>query len=267
MSKRKWPSFLLVLGMAFSMAGCGDGAVQPAAPQELDTPQYSVSVQMGDISFENIPEEELHTAEGGAKVIPAKPAAKPEGAASSGGVSEGQAPERGTKTQPEQPETAPEGGITPDTVWEDDDTATYHAFTMPDKAMMDENGCIGVLSIPTIELNLKVYESEDTMEAMKHGGAHFKSTSCYDGNVGISAHNGGVPLEVSFANLKNVKKNDTLTYETALGTRSYQVTEIREIEETDWSYLSRTADNRVTMITCVAGQPSKRLMVQAVEAK
>ena len=33
----------------------------------------------------------------------------------------------------------------------------------------------------------------------------------------------------------------------------------------DWSYLSRTDDNRITMITCITGKPDLRLMVQAKE--
>ena len=37
------------------------------------------------------------------------------------------------------------------------------------------------------------------------------------------------------------------------------------IEETDFSYLKSTDDNRITLITCVSGQKEKRLCVQAVE--
>ena len=37
------------------------------------------------------------------------------------------------------------------------------------------------------------------------------------------------------------------------------------IEETDWSYLQETEENKITLITCISNQPSKRLCVQAVE--
>ena len=40
---------------------------------------------------------------------------------------------------------------------------------------------------------------------------------------------------------------------------------VREIAGDDWSYLSRTDDNRITMITCITGKPDLRLMVQAKE--
>ena len=62
-----------------------------------------------------------------------------------------------------------------------------------------------------------------------------------------------------------LEAGDTLTYQTAQGERQYQVTEVREIAGDDWSYLSRTDDNRITMITCITGKPDLRLMVQAKE--
>ena len=33
----------------------------------------------------------------------------------------------------------------------------------------------------------------------------------------------------------------------------------------DWSWLGRTADNRLTLTTCVTGKPDKRFLVQAVQ--
>ena len=56
-----------------------------------------------------------------------------------------------------------------------------------------------------------------------------------------------------------------IAYETALGTRYYTVGTIEIIDDDDWSYLGRTEDNRITLITCVVGQDDKRLVVQAVE--
>ena len=58
---------------------------------------------------------------------------------------------------------------------------------------------------------------------------------------------------------------DTIRYETILGTRTYAVRTVKIIDWTDWSYLNSTADNRITLITCLANQPTKRVCVQAVE--
>lgn len=141
----------------------------------------------------------------------------------------------------------------------------YGGYTMPEKAQMSD-GSVGVLGIPKINLSVPVYESEDEMEAMKKGIAHYKMTSAWDGNVGLCGHNGNASYSY-FDELKELQEGDTLTYETALGTRTYEVADIREILETDWSMLTRTEDNRITMTTCVDGKPNHRLCVQAVECE
>ena len=41
----------------------------------------------------------------------------------------------------------------------------------------------------------------------------------------------------------------------------------KTIAEDDWSYLGRTGENKITLITCISGQPTKRLVVQAAEVK
>ena len=156
---------------------------------------------------------------------------------------------------------------TPNTVWDQDAVATYNAFTLPEKAMLDEeNGSIGVLSIPALGLSVNVYEAEDEMEAMSRGVAHFKSTSAYDGNVGLSAHNINFDgTDGYFKNLHTLKTGDTVSYKTALGQREYEVSLVKTISETDWSYLSRSTENRLTMVTCISGKPTQRVLVQAIQ--
>ena len=237
---------LLALLLLFPcLSGCGQSRGE-TPPEQLITPHYEVS--MPDFTFAPEPKE-IHTAEGGIKVVPPpQTASAPESSA--------------------QAESGPEP-VTPETVWEQDKTVTYHAYTLPEKAALDETGCIGLLTIPAIELAVNVYEAADKdgmMEIMgKQGAAHFFNTSAWDGNCGISAHNGGVPTEISFENLHILNIGDTVGYSSALGERAYTVTEIQEIADDDWSYLSRTNDNRITLITCVSGKPDKRLMVQATE--
>ncbi|MDO5556338.1 MAG: hypothetical protein Q4G09_07030 [Clostridia bacterium] len=41
----------------------------------------------------------------------------------------------------------------------------------------------------------------------------------------------------------------------------YTINEIKEIEETDLSILNSTNDNKITLITCIANQKTKRLCV------
>ena len=49
-------------------------------------------------------------------------------------------------------------------------------------------------------------------------------------------------------------------------TRTYLVETVTKISSSDWSYLSSTTDNRMTLLTCVAGDSSQRWCVQAVQA-
>ena len=136
-------------------------------------------------------------------------------------------------------------------------------YTLPEKAEM-KDGSIGVLTIESIGVSAPVYETDDEMEAMRKGIAHYKTTSAWSGNIGLCAHNGNASY-CWFHDLHKLEKGDVVTYQTALGTRTYEVSEIKEIEETDWSMLGRTEDNRITMTTCIDDKPSKRLCVQAVE--
>ena len=145
----------------------------------------------------------------------------------------------------------------------DPDVADAGNYTLPEQAAL-KDGSIGVLTIDSIGVSAPVYETDDEMEAMRKGVAHYKTTSAWSGNIGLCAHNGNASY-CWFHDLHKVEKGDVMTYRTALGTRTYEVSEIKEIDETDWSMLGRTEDNRITMTTCIDGKPSKRLVVQAVE--
>ena len=75
-------------------------------------------------------------------------------------------------------------------------------------------------------------------------------------------HNRGA--NYSIGAIKDLKLGDTITYTTSAGTRSYSVTTVAKISNDNWSYLGETADNRITLITCVAGDSSQRWVVQAI---
>ncbi len=149
----------------------------------------------------------------------------------------------------------------PDTVWKDSSAWAIGSFTLPEAAVLNGEGCIGIVTVPSVGIQMQVYETDDAMEDMKHGVAHFKSTSAWEGNIGLSGHN----YRSQFGPLTRVKDGDIIAYETALGTRYYQVSAIVEIADDDWSYLDRTDDNRITLITCIVGEDDKRLVVQGTE--
>lgn len=93
---------------------------------------------------------------------------------------------------------------------------------------------------------------------------HFENTSTWNGNIGLAAHNRGYPINY-FAKLKELKEGDKIIYKTKFGTKTYSVKTIKTIKDIDWSYLQKTKDNRITLITCIENKPNLRLCIQGIE--
>lgn len=125
---------------------------------------------------------------------------------------------------------------------------------------------IGTLTIPDILLDNAPIKEGIELDTLSTAIGHFTNTGIYGGNVGLASHNGGNSGDY-FRNLNKIKKGSEIYYQTIYGTRRYVVQTITIIEETDFSYLEETEDNRITLITCVHNQPTKRLCVQAVESE
>ena len=123
-----------------------------------------------------------------------------------------------------------------------------------------DTNVIGTLEISSINLKLSIADGIEDDVIAKYIG-HFPSTALINGNVGLAGHN----TRDFFANLKKVKKGDEIVYNFLLGTKTFIVEIIVEIQEDDWSYLEDTEDNKITLITCIKNQPTKRLCIQATE--
>lgn len=136
-------------------------------------------------------------------------------------------------------------------------------FTLPDDLYYSD-GSLGRLRIPSLGLSVKVYEDE-SLESLAKGAGHFKSTSCWDGNVGLAGHNRGVANH--FGQIHTLENGDKIIYTTKLGTRTYEVFYVGQIKETDFSRLGRTSENMITLITCVRNVPEMRWCVQAREVQ
>ncbi len=142
-------------------------------------------------------------------------------------------------------------------------TVQQPAYTSVE-GMAYKDGSIGTIKIPSLKINMKVWEGE-TSESMKKGLGHYSSTSAWDGNVSVCGHNRGSKYVIG--SIKNLERGDTITYTTIYGTRTYVVETVKVIANTDWSYLQSTADNRITITTCLADHPESRVVVQALEKK
>ena len=130
------------------------------------------------------------------------------------------------------------------------------------QGMAYKDGSIGTVKIPKLGISVKVWEGETTA-SMAKGLGHYSSTSGWLGNIGVCGHNRGARYNIG--TIKDLKPGDIITYTTVYGTRTYQVTMVKTIANNDWSYLQGTVDNRITLTTCLANQPAKRICVQAVE--
>lgn len=119
---------------------------------------------------------------------------------------------------------------------------------------------IATLEIPSINFKNIVIEGT-TQDSLAQGIGLFEHSSILQGNVCLAGHN----TTRFLANLKNVKQGDIIKYSSCLGNKEYQIETIKQIEETDWSMLEDTNDNRITIITCVKNQPNLRLCVQGIE--
>ena len=136
------------------------------------------------------------------------------------------------------------------------------AYTPVTSDLYYNNGSLGTLKIPAIGLTVRVYEGTDST-ALKKGAGHFSDTSIWNGNVCIAGHNRGVNNH--FGQIHTLGTGDTITYTTKLGTRSYTVTSVSKVLETDTSGTTASSDNRLTLYTCVRNQSAYRWMVCAVE--
>ena len=114
------------------------------------------------------------------------------------------------------------------------------------------DGSIGTIYVDRTGKTIKVYEGEQ-LDNLKKGAGHFAATSTWNGNVGLCGHNRGNWPYFSF--VKDLKTGDKITYTTLYGTRTYEVYSKEQISEYDYSKLGWTADNVLTLITCIANSP------------
>lgn len=125
-----------------------------------------------------------------------------------------------------------------------------------------DRGHLGTLKIPSIGVNVKIYQGTDSATLAK-GAGHFTDTSIWAGNVCIAGHNRGT--NCYFGKIHTLNIGDEITLTTMLGTRTYSVTSVQKISETDNSATGSTSDNRVTLFTCVRNESAYRWCVTAVE--
>lgn len=125
----------------------------------------------------------------------------------------------------------------------------------------DENSLLGTLEIPRIELSAPIKEGTNKSVIDKYVG-HFTNSDIWEGNVALASHNRGENVSTYFSRINELQKDDEIIYKTKLGERKYKVTETKEIDDNDWSVIeSNEEKNKITLVTCVANESSKRYCV------
>ena len=119
------------------------------------------------------------------------------------------------------------------------------------------------ISIPKIDM-VGLIEEGTTEEIINSRVGHFSNTPCLKGNVGLIAGCYGYK-ENYFSNLENLQQGDVICYQYGNAKKQYKVKDNIIIDQKDWSYLSSTKENKLTLITGVVNQPEKRRCVQAEE--
>lgn len=131
--------------------------------------------------------------------------------------------------------------------------------------IIEKDNMIWRIEIPIIGVSAPIAEGT-TNEIMDQYVGHFDTTSKLDGNIGLIAHNRGYPVNY-FRDLKTLNIGDEVIYFYGNVTKKYTVNLITVIDDTDWSYLEKTEENKITLITCVENQPQYRRCIQGVETR
>ena len=125
-----------------------------------------------------------------------------------------------------------------------------------------KNGSLGRLEIPSLDLSARIYQGTDS-KTLSKGVGHFEDTSIWDGNVCLAAHNRGA--NSYFGQIHTLDIGDKITLTTKLGTRTYKVTDVSKVSETDRGGLADSGENMLTLYTCVRNQRDQRWCVTAAE--
>lgn len=140
--------------------------------------------------------------------------------------------------------------------------AASSGYTEVTEDLYYNNGSLGTLEIPAINLKVGIFEGTDAA-TLKLGAGHFEDSSIWDGNVGLAAHNRGT--NSYFGQIHTLELGDRITLTTKLGTRTYEVTSVSKVSETDRSALAASQSNVITLYTCVMDERDFRWCVTGSE--
>ncbi len=122
---------------------------------------------------------------------------------------------------------------------------------------------IWTLTIEKINLiNVPIKDSVEE-DILENYIGHFPISSYYNGNVCLAAHNSGFLINY-FKDLNTLEYNDEIKYNYYGNIKVYKVTEKYIVDEEELNVLAVDFKDKMTLITCITGSPSKRLCIEAI---
>ena len=143
-------------------------------------------------------------------------------------------------------------------------SSTSGGYTYVTDDLYYSGGYLGTLKISAIGLSVKIYQGTGSSTLAK-GAGHFTDTSIWDGTVALAGHNRGVNNH--FGKIHTLEIGDKITLTTKLGTRTYKVTSVSKVSETDRSAMTPTGEDRIVLYTCVMNQSAYRWCVRRLLCK
>lgn len=123
---------------------------------------------------------------------------------------------------------------------------------------------LGTIECEKIELNAPIKETTN-LDVLATAVGHFEDTAIFNGNVCLAGHNSGTNKNGEdigfFKRLNELEIGDQIIYHHTFGEYIYKVSEIKQVEETDFSMLEPSSTDKLTLITCVKGKKKLRLCV------
>ena len=139
---------------------------------------------------------------------------------------------------------------------------TSSGYTEVTDGLYYQDGSLGTLEIPAINLSVGIFEGTESA-VLKLGAGHFTDSSIWDGNAAFAAHNRGA--NSYFGEIHTLELGDRIILTTKLGTRTYEVTSVSKVSETDRSALAASQSNVITLYTCVRDERELRWCVTGRE--
>lgn len=119
------------------------------------------------------------------------------------------------------------------------------------------------LIIPKINVNAEIREGT-TQDILKNYVGHFSATPKKEGNIGLIGNNSG-GVNNYFENLETLIEDDVILYQCGDIQKQYKVVANIIIQDTDWTYLQNSEEDKITLITGAKTTENERRCIQAIK--